>query len=486
MSHGGDEGFFRGYVLWTIKTVFNIHDVTEWAGDWGISRGFFITTVYAGMLFVLWQLIPSLPLFAFNWLAGTAPIWLPVAFAVGFWRTWIWYVQSLYISGRNPILLEVKVPREISRSPRAMEMALSNFWISSGETTFIHRAWKGQVRPWFSLEYASFGGDIHMYVWTWKNYAHTVEEAIYGAYPGVEIFEVEDYASKFDYDENVHTAFACEWRLEPNRGRHYGHGKFDSVDAYPLRSYIDYELDKDPKEEFKIDPLSSVFEFLSSAHPWEQIWVQLVIRRCGKYGIIVTHERDDEWKHGAVEMEAELIRAQSNSLPGQAYKFETYESLHDFERESNFQRFPNPSPRHKQMLEALDRQLGKLPFEFVGRGIYISDRALNSPTYTHLRWMWKPIGNSVYLAQLRPRRGHTDFDYPWQDAHGIRYKWFSRRYLDAYRRRSAFHSPWITPSFVLTNESLATMWRPVSSAVTAPGLQRIAAKKAEPPPNLPH
>ena len=45
--------------------------------------------------------------------------------------------------------------------------------------------------------------------------------------------------------------------------------------------------------------------------------------------------------------------------------------------------------------------------------------------------------------------------------------------------------PEIIPTNILTNETLATMWRPPSRTIATPGLQRIAATKAPAPPNLP-
>ena len=35
-------------------------------------------------------------------------------------------------------------------------------------------------------------------------------------------------------------------------------------DAYPIKTYIDFGLDKDPKEEFKVDPISPVIELFGS------------------------------------------------------------------------------------------------------------------------------------------------------------------------------------------------------------------------------
>jgi hypothetical protein len=110
---------------------------------------------------------------------------------------------------------------------------------------------------------------------------------------------------------------------------------------------------------------------------------------------------------------------------------------------------------------------------------------MRGPYYTSTRWLWKALGNPSYMSHLRPRRWHNPFDYPWQDWNDFRWNLHSRRFFDAYRRRSAFHTPWIFPSNVATTETLATLWHPPSRTVQVPGLERIPATKAEPPANLP-
>ena len=200
MAHGG-HGPFRHFL--------GGFDIEYW-GSGDFARTFF--GIIFGLYFILGNFIPNL-LFTFNWLVATAPIWVPIGLVIGAWKAWVTYIQSLYISGRQPVLLEMKIPREVARSPRAMELALTSLNLSSGETTFLHRAWKGQVRPFFSLEIASFGGDIHFYIWCWKPYKDIIEIMMYSQYPEIEIVEVEDYATKFQYDPEKHMAWGVEWPL---------------------------------------------------------------------------------------------------------------------------------------------------------------------------------------------------------------------------------------------------------------------------------
>ena len=472
MSHGGgSEGEkFLGPLREAFEhhiaefDPFDLHSFMAWIDEWGISRTLVLGLMFFSLMSILaievsssiWNSIAWMAI----WLFGTAPIWLPIALIIGAFRVWVWYAQSLYIAGRNPILLEVKMPREIMKSPRAMEIALGNFWLSSGEVTYLHRFWRGQVRPWFSLEIASFGGEIHFYIWTWKSYKNVAETAIYGQYPDVEIYEVQDYASKFVYDPAKYTLFATDFRYDPRS------------DAYPIKTYIDFELDKDPKEELKVEPLAQVLEVLGSIRKTEQAWIQITFRQAGKQGILSTTSSDKDWKK-RVAAEVQKIRAQATKSPVEGAKDSP---------------FPHATWLQTQQIQTLERHLGKLPFEVVMRGAYIADTTkgpFDGATYTAVRWIWRPFNNPGYLNGLRPARWHNPFDYPWQDFHKMRWNLVSRRFLDAYRRRSTFYIPWNTPVNIMTTETIASIWHPPSRTVVTPGLERIPSTKSEPPPNLP-
>ncbi len=412
---------------------------------------------------ILWWQIPNLPLFAVQWLLGTAPIWLPVVLLVTAWKCWIWYARSSFIFNRDTIVLEVKMPRDVTRSPRAMENALSTLWTDSGETTFLNRIWQGQCRPYFSFEVASFGGEIHFYIWCWRGWRDTVEAAMYAYYPEVELHEVEDYASKFKFDPSKHECFPTDWRYEPRN------------DAYPIRTYIEFELDKDPDEEFKIDPLALVLERMSGIKHDEQMW----------YQIIITMSRDNRRKKGGhwwetenryeglLKEEIDKIRKETVGDPDDPHdKWRSYARVPQF--------------RHSELIKAIDRNLGKHPFNVGMRGIYIaSPESFSASGYTALRWLWRPVGNPQWMNQMRPRRGGNPFDWPWQDFMDIRWTRMIRRFFDTYRRRSHFYAPWIFPHNMMSTEVIATMWHPPSASAQIPGLERIPAKKAEPPANLP-
>ena len=451
-----------------VLTHFDFEEWIDWIGGdggWGISRALFLVILYVVMWSILAMQIPNLLLFAFSWVVGTAPIWLPIALIIGTYKVWVWYATSLFIFKKQFVLLEMKIPREITKSPRAMETALASFWFASEETTYLMRVIKGMVRPWYSLEIASFGGDIHFYVWTWREYQKMIEANLYSQYPEIELHEVEDYAQKFVFDEDYHTCYCTDWRLEPFR---------KNIDAFPIKTYIDFELEENPKEEFKVDPLATVLEFMSSIKPSQQIWIQIIFTSSYRLGRL--NRKNSEWQ-SMVESEVQKIRLESAVFPEELPEQISEERLKAAR--------PRATWKQTQQVEAMERNLGKHPFDVGARGIYISPSVDFGKTYWGLRWIWRPFANPQYMSQLRPRRWHNPFDYPWQDWHDFRWNQQTRRCIDAYRRRAFFYPPWETPVNMMTSEVIASIFHPPSSSVKTPGLSRIPSTKSSPPPNLP-
>ena len=438
----------------------------NWFYAWGFSRFLLHTILFAGLLSILSLQIPNLFLFASGWLVGTAPVWLPISLLIGFYQIWIWYARSNFIFHKKPVLMEMKMPREITKSPRAMETALTNLHVPQGITTYYMRVMKGWTLPWYSLEIASFGGEIHFYVWVWKDWQKIVEATIYANYPEIELHEVEDYAQKFVYNPETQTCYGCGWRFEPyDPKKRY-------IDAYVMKTYIDLELDKDPKEEVKIDPLGTVLEVMGSMTKEQQMWIQILITPEFKWGKLNPSESD--W--------SARVKNEVNKVRLLAATFSEDTKLTDLQ--TRMAR-PRPTWVHEHQLETMQRNLGKHPFAVVSRGFYISPHKDFGLRFWDMRWIWRPFANPQYMTQMRNRWFHTTMDYPWQDWRDIRWETITRRFKDAYRRRSGFYSPWEFPANVMTSELLATLYHPPSSSIKVPGLVRIESKKSSPPPNLP-
>src|SRR5690606_5099292 len=89
---------------------------------------------------------------------------------------------------------------------------------------------------------------------------------IYAQYPGAEVIEAKDYALDVIYDpEKINVWGFITSLVKP--------------DAYPIKTYIDYELDRGGKEQEEIvDPIVPIIEFLGSLKPGEQAWIQIMIQ----------------------------------------------------------------------------------------------------------------------------------------------------------------------------------------------------------------
>lgn len=469
-GHGGLWHDFK-HKLELPDDMLSLNGWVGYAESWVVSRALFLWSIYIGLLGVAALIVPNFGSFAAGWLLGTAPIWAPIVLAIAAYSRWVWYVHAYFIAKMDPILMEIKIPREITKSARAMEMVFTHFWYSSGEVTFIARAWKGSVRPYFSFEICSFGGEIHFYVWARRGYKRVVESALYAQYPEIEIVEVEDYSKKFVYDPAKYQVFAGEyWKFTDKAAAQ------DSV--FPLKTYVDFELDKDPKEEFKVDPLAQVFEVLSALKPTEQAWIQFVIRQNSKdEGVFFP--RKSEWTSN-VKKKVQQIRKEASINPG---KEGVPESQADEKKKYGF---PRPTWVQQEQIKALERSLTKYAYDVGGRHLYIAEKKdFSGAVATAIRWIWKPFNNHTFGAYMRSKYWHNDLDYPWQDWKGIRSRLMTRRALDAYRRRSFYHAPWIMPWNVMTVEELATIWRFPSSTIKSPGIRRIPSARSEPPANLP-
>lgn len=436
----------------------------EWAGGHGISRGTFLTVNFLGAMVACSVLVPQFPALVFGWILLAGPILLPAGLAYGFWGAWKWYVRSYFIfMNTKPVLLEVKMPTEVTKSPRAMELVLTSLWFRLSTTTPIDTEWKGGTMPYYSFELVSDGGQVHFYVWLQRNYLRNVFETnMYAQYPEVEIVEVSDYAIDFHFDDDKHNAFVGDYMLES----HDISRMERRVNAYPIKTYVDFELDQDPKEEFKVEPMAQVLEVLSSLQQGEQAWVQIVIKaHPGK-----------EWKK-LVEAEIQDLRKKASLNPGR--------KLDDHDDEDKYG-FPRPTWREQELMRSMERNLGKLAFDTGVRMIFIGPKDnFRGPTATAVRWIWRPYANPNWGVMFRPRNAHNDFDWPWQDYHDHRHYHEIHRYLDAYRRRQMWNPPWEDVRNIASVEVLATMWHPPSRTIRAPGLQRIPSSKSEPPANLP-
>jgi len=337
-----------------------------------------------------------------------------------------------------------------------MEIVFKSLWIVGKAKNYFETFLQGKVRPWFSLELVSIDGQVRFFIWTQPKYRQLIESQIYAQYPGVEIYDAEDYTKNVFHDPVKLPFWGTTFKLTKD-------------DVYPIMTYIDYGLDKDPKEEFKIDPMTSILEFLGSMKKGEQIWIQILIQGHRKETL-----KDDAKLSGAAYWEIagkDVVKKMIDELraPG----------------ESGYPRIPTKG--EAETIASLERSLDKLPFECGIRGFYIAQKEV-----------FDPIGITGLIGSFRQYNSQslngfklgkfTDFDNPWQDFKRIRRSNRERRLLNAYKLRSFFNLPYrhlFVPPFILNTEELATIFHFPGQVASTPTLTKTASKKSEAPSNLP-
>ena len=409
----------------------------------------------ASVLLVLWK---------------TAFIWVPILIFCIFMRIWIRYVQKEFIDNIDWALLSIKIPREVHKSPEAMEIMLQAINDTGGTADWFLRWWKGQVRLWFSLEIISIEGSLYFFIRTPRKYKDFVTTQIYSQYPQSEVQEVDDYVRYVPkyIKSNEWSLFGSEVVLAKD-------------DVYPIKTYIDYGIDRalSLDAEQRIDPITPILEFFSSMRKGEQIWMQILVRAAtkkpftGVLGVLWEFVKGKDWTESAQDEVKSFLEKHASK------KFKSADGVE--KKEIDLQLL---TPGKKNILEALERSVTKHGFDVGIRWIYLAPkdkfRGTNIPALLALFRQY----NSAELNGFKPKN-MTAFDFPWQDIRGRKLEKMKMDMFDAYMRRSYFYEPYKNKHFILNVEELATIFHFPGSTAETPSFERIESKKSEPPIDLP-
>jgi hypothetical protein len=398
-----------------------------------------------------------------QYIIAFSPILFALILALIFWPLWVRYVHAKFFLAQKYVLLEIKLPRDTFKSPLAMELFLTALHQTGGESTWYAKYWLGQTRPWFSLEMVSLEGQVKFFIWSRAGFRSFIESSLYAQFPGIEVHERQDYSKGMHFDPKEMSVWAAELALTKE-------------DAYPIKTYIDYGLDKDPKEEFKVDPLAPFIEFLGGVGPNQQVWIQILVRAHKKEHRKAGHfwKTTDRWRDDVERIINEImIRDPKTKITGEE------------DEETGMSKKPTLAKHEQNIIEAIGRSLEKQPYDVGIRAVYIAkDGFFNVANIGGILGSWKQFG-SPQLNGFKPTGWHTIFDYPWQDYKNYRRNKKSREVLAAYKRRGYFYTPYEHKSFVLNSEELATIFHFPGAVAGTPTFERIPSKKGEAPSNLP-
>ncbi|NTV44143.1 MAG: hypothetical protein HGA67_00400 [Candidatus Yonathbacteria bacterium] len=385
----------------------------------------------------------------------TALFWLPPVLGITLVRSWIYYARMKFNMSRAYILLEIKLPKDTFKSPAAMEMFLGGINLTSREGNWYAKYWKGSSRPIFSLEMVSIEGAVRFYIRTEPEFRKLIETQIYAQYPTIEISEAVDYAMRVPYGkpETDWQLFGTELTLT-------------KADPYPIKTYVDYGLEGGgAKEEYKIDPITPVIEYLGSLSKGEQSWIQIIFRGAklkrvsgGLFG------QEKDWKKEGVDIIKDL-------------KAKSYEA----KKEGTIS---GPTKGEMEAIAAIERSISKNGFECGIRMVYLAKGdAFDKMAISTMTNAFKQF-NSNNLNGFKPVR-MTGYDFPWEDFSGKGLARKKANIFNAYVRRDFFTPPHVGVPFILNTEELATVFHFPGQVVQTPTFERIESRKGEPPTNLP-
>lgn len=409
-------------------------------------------------------------------------VFVPLALISIAWELWVDYRRALFFASTETVVLEIKVPRDVFKSPRAAEFFINALWQGVGEKNWFEKYWQGKVRAWSSLEIAAIDGTVHFYIWIRKSMRNPLEANLYSQYPGIEIQQVPDYTLPVSYNPDKISLWISEYELTKS-------------DAYPIKTYVDYGMDKDPKEEYKIDPLTPLIEFLGNLGRGHQAWIQIILRKHGAEDEDPTknwgnakiwktfrpkdiwdryEKKDLRWKEAA-KAEIDKIIASVKGEKGADGKLipGTGRQLTEVEKDT---------------ISALDRSVSKNGFDVGIRSLYFAPKDIFSISnvggivggITHF---------NSHLNGFRPTRGsderYSNVFIAWMKRSDKKRNAEKQEMLDAYKRRAYFYKPYMRPHFILNTEELATIYHFPGGVSTTPTFTRIESRKAEAPVNIP-
>ena len=414
------------------------------------------------------------------------------------WRFWRLYVQQKELNqlGQNVMMLEIKLPREIMKSPLAMETALTFLLQGGGVNTWYKRLFLGKMAVQFSLEIASLEGVIHFYIRMERRMIHLVRAELYAQYPGIELVEADDYTSLIRYthlSKDVDLWGATykldkKWTPTNEKGEPYkvkGGDYKMPADYLPIKTYVDYGLDKDPKEEFKVDPLTPLLEFMGGVGKGEYVWYQVMAQEEGLFNADYTTQPGKKFLKTYVNEATHEHWSLSDMAERRKKQIRRYRKIKKGDLAYDMQ-YGNPIQKtrvgedgktilepvtygedreiqtregeltveQKDEIEMINKKLSKPLVRAVVRILYIAKTEVFTGDHVpNIFTIVKPFND---YSEVRNNLGASTIDpynYPWQNWRNRRTPWRKEEKFEAYVEREGFYphvvEDDITPTFSL-------------------------------------
>ncbi len=400
------------------------------------------------------------------WLWGAWILWKL------FWPTILHWRQERYKAEKlSFVLLELLIPREVKKSPQAMEQVLRGLHALRVTPDGVKESYVEGILPtWFSLEAASFGGEVHFYIRCFKKNRNLVEAAFFSYYTDVEVVEVPDYVeTKFPQTiQEMYERNYSIWGAEVTLSK-------ESI--YPIKMYPDFESIDEDKQ---FDPISVLLEFLGKVQKGEMIGIQILITPArGNWS--------DPWKSKLEELQKPPMMEVS---------------VGD-EKGSTREMAIGRTPGQVDVLEAVEKNISKPAFSTIIRFIQLSPQGIYTRAFSRLgvtsvfhQYSALNLNSFRINYKVSPTTGLRYWPHIFP---GVRLEYRKQRLLYNYMHRELPPETWIgkfissyllnwnfySEEFYMNVEGIATLFHPPTIAVlTAPHMKRVESRKTGPPSGL--
>jgi hypothetical protein len=429
-----------------------------------------------GNLFPSIQIPPSFWALLHSILVVWDTVWwivLPLIAVIILWDMWLAHLHYKFGRSIRWKLLEIKVPKNVLKTPKAMEQifAAAHAPYSYGISNF-RKYWEGVEEYWMIFELVGRAGETHFYLRLPSQFRNMMESAIYAQYPEAEISEVDDYLQELPQSLPTEQ-FDISGFEEILR-----HESF-----LPIRTYPMFE---ESVEERRIDTIAPLMEAMSKLKDDEQLWFQVLIKPTGE-AFREAGEKEirkllgvEEKKKVSMWPKFDLGITMSEALrapfqhPGEATKSP--------DKADKPQRFLM-TPTDKERAEAIQLKISKLAFNTTLRFAYI-DRKTEKPDPGHTNSIHGFIRqfNTQNLNSLKPNGATSTASY------SVKGPLFKKMRIHS-RKRSLYESyKYFSPNStesILNIEELATVFHFPLAVVSTTELEKVESRRGSPPATLP-
>jgi hypothetical protein len=395
---------------------------------------------------------------------------LPPLFYYLFKIIWMKHIQDKFWASPSWVVLEIIPPKNIEKSPKPMEALFIGFTGVEKSLNPVEIYIDGVFTDYMSLEIVGDSGSVHFYIRVMKKYRQLIEAHLYAQYPDVEILEVPDYVN--DVPKIIPNSQWDSWGSDL---------KFSKDNAYPIKTYPHFEESVTGK---MIDPLAGLIETMGKLGPNQKIWLQWIIQPtkiswAKEYGMPVAEKlkgREVEKENILERLWDDIADVFSNLIKALTEPVEFATKAEKDEQPLEFRL----SPGEREVLKAMEENLGKPQFYVRPRYIYLGRREN----------LDKGVGVNAFFGAIRQFSDENSNglkpDNTKTTAYHIfiepRLRYLQYKLLRRYRNRSMDGD---VAKLVMSSEELATIFHLPDMNVLAPSLSHVEAKRGGAPSNLP-